>query len=68
MSEEKKFAQTSWCAEDVTDLADQKGMIMTEEWANELLAKNQNHIVDRMVAAGWEVLDYLLDEEKAKWQ
>lgn len=53
---EKKYAELSWCAEDVQTLRPD----LTEEQANDFLDRNARHIRDRLTELGWDVIGDLL--------
>jgi len=61
----KKFAQTSWCVEDVYEEADSIGVQIDEEEAENLLTTYEDKIIDAMVSAGWDVIrEALLETHK----
>lgn len=59
----KKYASTSWCVQDVLDLAARMNIKMTRRRAEKFLIENQNQIVQDMVARGWDSMDTLLSME-----
>ena len=58
----KRYAKTQWCAADVLGEASRKGIKLTPDQASKLLADNENHIIDAMVRAGWEVIEEAISE------
>jgi hypothetical protein len=56
----KEFAKVKWNATDMKDFG------YTEEEANNFLLNYENDIEDAMVAAGWEVIEEKIKEEKRK--
>lgn len=55
----KSYAKTSWTAGDIQSL--RPNMNQTE--AEEFLKSNENHLRDRLVELGWEVIESLLTYE-----
>ena len=59
---EKTYASTQWCAEDVMAEAEQNGITLAREKAEEFLFYHEDAIVEGMVATGWSVIrDLLMD-------
>jgi hypothetical protein len=55
----KKYAEISWTVFDVQTLAPS----LTDEQAKDWLANNQNHIQDRLIEKGWDVIEDLLSSD-----
>lgn len=66
-SSQDKYAETSWCVDDVLDHAGCLGIELTEEQAAEFLARNQKNIKDRMVERGWAAIETLLYLDKRRF-
>ena len=56
-------ACTGWTKEDVLNEAVVQDIKITEEQALRLLAKYDEKIIDRMVGAGWQVIEDAISEE-----
>jgi hypothetical protein len=61
MAEHKKYAQVTWCAEDIQTIRPE----WTDEQAEEWLASNEKYIQSRMIEVGWEVIETLIGEDEA---
>ena len=57
--EERTFAQTNWCAEDIKTLRPE----WSTEQCEEFLEKHSGHIVDNMVADGWLTIECALRDD-----
>jgi hypothetical protein len=62
----KKYASTSWCVEDVFEEADNRGIEISRENAETLLAENSDKIVEAMIENGWHIISELLSGYKNK--
>ena len=60
--ETTKFAKVQWEVDDLMGHAVERGVIISEEDADRLLAENTGMIVDAMLDAGWVALDAIIDE------
>jgi hypothetical protein len=66
VSEEYGYGVTAWSVDDVLGEADERGIVLTAEDAKNLLAENEGTIEQDSVDRGWESIDELLEEFKAK--
>lgn len=55
-----KYAEVSWCAEDIKGLRPN----WSKKRAEEFLANNENHLRDRMTELGWEVIETFLSMDE----
>lgn len=55
------FAETSWCVDDVLQVAKQNNIEMNEQQAKELLEEGEEDILEAMFSVAWDVV-----EEKIK--
>lgn len=66
VSEEYGYGVTAWSVDDVLAEADERGIVLTEEDARNLLVENEDTIIQDLVDRGWESIDELLEEFKAR--
>jgi len=57
----KEYAKVVWSPNDVMDVAELKGDVMTEEEAIDFLERNSRQIQDDMVERGWESITTLYE-------
>ncbi len=57
-----KFASTHWQIEDLQDVGIRRGITISDEDADRLLAEHSSMIVNAMTEAGWIALDCIIDE------
>ena len=57
-----RFASVAWCVGDLTELAEERDIELSDEDADRLLAENSNMIQGAMVEAGWVALGCILDD------
>lgn len=62
MAENEKYAQVTWCAEDIQTIRPD----WTDEQAEDWLASNEKYIQSRMIEVGWEVIETLIGEDEAE--
>ncbi len=60
------YAYIEWAVEDVMEKADELEIEITEEDAEKLLVREERHIEDAMVAAGWDILEGALIMARAE--
>lgn len=60
MAEHEKYAQVTWCVEDIQTIRPD----WTDEQAEEWLSCNAKHIQSRMIEVGWEVIETLIREDE----
>lgn len=58
--EEEKYAKVAWSVADVHDLELAQELLIDDEEAKEFLLANQKFIQERMVEAGWNAMETLL--------
>ena len=59
----KEYAKVAWSPNDVMDVAELKGDVMTEEEAIDFLERNSRQIQDDMVERGWESITTLYETD-----
>lgn len=62
--EDKYFGIVRWCDDDIAALLFAKGIDETEDniCAVRVACENNHHFTDAMIEAGWETLEYMVDE------
>lgn len=61
---EKWFGVVGWCDDDIACLLNNKGIDDSEDniAAVRVACENNHHFTDTMIEAGWETLEYMVDE------
>lgn len=64
--EEEKFAIISWTVDDVIGKAEELGIEISLKDAKRLLENRESLLESAAVEAGWEVIEFALDEYTGK--